>query len=60
MRIHKKTTNEKELKSFCKSRYYSEENTKWEPFELYNSQEIKEYIENDIQSIKQFFRIKEI
>lgn len=53
---------DEELYNFCREHYYcgkigeSQENIVWQPFENYSIDEIEEFIDNDVQALKKFFK----
>lgn len=47
---------DKAIESFCRSKYYTDETTLWEPFEGYSEKQIEEMIAADVISLKDFLK----
>ena len=61
MKIGLKTISSKQLKSFVRGHYFSDEDETvlWEPFEYgcYEKEQIEEFIDSDLWSLQAFLKI---
>lgn len=48
----------KEVYEFCRSHYYCDDGSKWEPMEDYDDDIIEEWIDNDVLALNNFLGLK--